>query len=307
MALFGYKRQRILQKPQASDTNHACRKRPAASTIVFALMLIAGVGIMASPALSDWWNSLHQTRAIAAYMQAVEQSDPEMVAQILDDARAYNARLADTGSMRTLSDAELAEYNGLLDVDGTGVMGYVQMSSLGINCPIYHGVDETVLQVAVGHLEGTSLPVGGASTHAVIAGHRGLPRARLFSDLDKAKKGDIFTIAVLGETLTYEVDQIRVVLPEDLSELDIVRGTDLVTLVTCTPYGINTHRLLVRGHRVDNASDSRVISADAVQIPNYLVVLAVGMPLLFVYLAARLCTAGSRNDKEVRGAGHAQD
>jgi sortase A len=167
-------------------------------------------------------------------------------------------------------------------------MGYVQIPTIGVNLPIYHGVDETHLQVAVGHIEGSSLPVGGKGTHMAISAHRGLPSAKLFTDLDKVVEGDIFTISILGTTITYEVDQIRIVEPSDMSSLTIDPKADLATLVTCTPYGINTHRLLVRGHRVDNQTTTTTVPAGAVQIPVYIAIPAVAIPLLFVYLLITL-------------------
>jgi sortase A len=167
-------------------------------------------------------------------------------------------------------------------------MGYVNIPSIGVNLPVYHGVDEVHLQVAVGHIEGSSLPVGGPSTHCVVSAHRGLPSAKLFTDLDQVKEGDIFTFTVLDQTLTYEVDQIRIVEPNNLSDLEIQKDADYATLITCTPYGVNTHRMLVRGHRIENLSDRTVVPAGAVQIPVYVAVLAVGIPLLFVYLVFAL-------------------
>ena len=302
MALYENTQQAMSLGRHVADVTKVRRAGPTALSVVLALAIAAGISLIAYPTLSDWWNSFHQTRAIASYVRAFSQSDPQQLAQILADARAYNARLAEGGALRLPTDAEHAEYQGLLNVDGTGVMGYVQMSCLGIRCPIYHGVDEVTLQGSLGHLEGSSLPIGGASTHAVIAGHRGLPQAKLFSDLDKAKVGDAFTVTVLGEARTYEVDQIRVVLPEDVSELAIVPGADLVTLLTCTPYGINTHRLLVRGHRVESALQQRDTAADAVQEPTYPPVLTVGVPALFIGLVVALCVSG-RDDGVARKEG----
>lgn len=251
-------------------------------------MIVVGAGIIAYPTFSDWWNSYHQSRAIATYVSRVEETDPKLLDRLWREATNYNNGLLSNPNRYMMTDEQKAEYESLLDLDGTGVMGYVQVAALGINYPIYHGVDESVLQIAVGHIEGTSLPVGGASTHCALSGHRGLPRAKLFSDLDKMKEGDLFTVTVLDQTLTYEVDQIRIVDPTDMSDLNFVDGQDLLTLITCTPYGINTHRLLVRGHRVENLAELRAIPAEAIQIPNYIAVPAVGIPMLFTYLVGSL-------------------
>ena len=262
--------------------------KPKLSTIIATVILLAGVGLIAYPTFSDWWNSYHQSRAIASYVQAVQETDPAVLERMLADASAYNERLLADPDRWNMTEAEKAEYNSLLDLTGNGVMGYVQISSINVDYPIYHGMDEGVLQIAIGHLEGTSLPVGGPNTHAAISGHRGLPRARLFTDLDKLREGDTFTITVLNQTVTYEIDQIRIVLPEDLSNLNIEAGQDYATLITCTPYGINTHRMLVRGHRIPNIIDGEAITADALQIPRYIAIPAVAVPMLFVFLVGML-------------------
>ena len=202
------------------------------------------------------------------------------------EAEAYNQTLVNKSDRFNLTDEELEEYEQMLTVEGTDVIGYIEIEKIGCFLPIYHGTSDAVLQTGVGHLEGSSLPVGGESTHTVISGHRGLPSAKLFTDLDQLEEGDTFVLYVLDETLTYEVDQIRIVEPTELSELAIVEGEDYCTLVTCTPYGINTHRLLVRGHRVANGEDSSVrVTADAVQIDPVTVAPLVAVPLL-VLLAA---------------------
>ena len=254
------------------------------STVIAVIVLVAGIGIILYPTVSDWLNSYHQSRAIVNYVVAVEETDSAAIQALLDEAHAYNERLATKSNRHIMTDEEKAEYESLLDLTGTGVMGYVQIQRINVDYPIYHGMNEGVLQVAIGHLEGSSLPVGGESTHAVISGHRGLPRARLFTDLDKLVEGDTFTITVLDQTITYEVDQIRIVLPEDLSNLEIEPGKDYCTLVTCTPYGINTHRLLVRGHRIDNIAEEKLITAEAQIIPRYIAIPAVAVPILFLSL-----------------------
>ena len=264
------------------------RRGPKISTIVAIVVLLLGVGIMAYPTVSDWWNSYHQTRAIASYAAAVEETDPKLIESMFSKAEAYNKRLLTKENRYRFSDADKAEYESLLNLTGNGVMGYVQINSIGVDLPIYHGMDESVLQIAIGHLEGTSLPIGGSSTHSVISGHRGLPRAKLFTDLDRIVEGDTFSITVLDRTAYYEVDQIRVVLPEDMSNLNIQAGKDYCTLVTCTPYGINTHRMLVRGHRVESPEGADVVTPEAVQIPRYIAIIAVGVPILFIFLVGML-------------------
>jgi sortase A len=214
---------------------------------------------------------------------------------MLEEAREYNAQLARTRTGYELTDEQLEQYRSELDVSGTGIMGYVDIPSLKVTLPIYHGTEEAVLQTAVGHIESTSLPVGGANTHCVISGHRGLPSARLFTDIDRLVVGDIFTLNVLDEVLTYEVDQILIVEPYDLSCLQIIPGRDLVTLVTCTPYGINTHRLLVRGHRIETGKVSTVrVMADAIQVNKTLVAVFIAVPVLTVLVLIVLITTGIR-------------
>ena len=276
----------------ASSKKRGGRKKrhrgPSVTTVVAVVILVAGVGIISYPTVSDWWNSYHQSRAIATYVNAVEETDPAMLEAMLAEARAYNERLASKPARYEMTPDEELEYTRLLDLTGNGVMGYVQINSINVDYPIYHGMDESVLQIAIGHLKGTSLPVGGETTHAVISGHRGLPRARLFTDLDRLVEGDTFTVTVLDQTCTYEVDQIRIVLPTDLSDLNIEQGKDYCTLITCTPYGINTHRLLVRGHRVNNILNADVVTSEAVQIPRYIAIPAVGVPILFMFLIGML-------------------
>ena len=263
------------------------KKRISFSTILLVLIMLAGVGVFLYPSISDWWNSMHATQAIAGYVDAVADMSEEDKENILKAAKEYNDARPN-GVNFNLSEAELAEYNKILDITGTGIMGYIQISSIGVNLPIYHSVDEGILQIAVGHIPGSSFPVGGKRTHAVLSGHRGLPSAKLFSDLDKLKEGDIFTVTVLDRVVTYQADQIRIVLPEETDELAIVDGKDYCTLSTCTPYGINTHRILLRGHRIKNINGDIAITSEATKIPTYIVVPAVGVPILFVMLVIML-------------------
>ena len=206
---------------------------------------------MLYPSVSDYWNSLHQSRAIATYVKDVGELDETQYEEMWRAAEDYNRSLAETGILWKLTEEEKLEYENILDVTGTGIMGYVEIPKIRISLPIYHGTDETVLQIAIGHLEGSSLPVGGAGSHCIISGHRGLPSAKLFTDLDELEVGDRFQMHILNDTLAYEVDQIRIVEPQDLNDLSIVKGKDYCTLVTCTPYGVNTHRLLIRGIRTE--------------------------------------------------------
>ena len=219
------------------------------STIIIALIFLAGLGFLLYPTVSNLWNRAHQSRAIATYTKQVEKLDDSQNKEMLKAARKYNKSLLKKSDHWKLSKKDKKKYESLLDVSGTGIMGYIEVPKIDCSLPIYHGTDEGALQIAIGHLEGSSLPVGGKSTHCVLSGHRGLPSARLFTDLDQMEEGDVFVLNVLGRKLAYEVDQIKVVLPDEMSDLEIVQGKDLCTLVTCTPYGINTHRLLVRGHR----------------------------------------------------------
>lgn len=224
-------------------------KRKHISTIFIILIFLVGLGFISYPTVSNLWNQAHQSRAIATYSKQVEKLDDSENKKMLKAARKYNKSLQKKSDHWKLSKKDKKKYESLLDVSGTGIMGYIEVPKIDCSLPIYHGTDEGALQIAIGHLEGSSLPVGGKSTHCVLSGHRGLPSARLFTDLDQMEEGDIFILNILGRKLAYEVDQIRVVLPEEMSDLEVIEGKDLCTLVTCTPYGINTHRLLVRGHR----------------------------------------------------------
>lgn len=269
--------------------------------IALVVLLVVGVGLLLYPTVSDWWNSNRQTQAIVSYTQTVDETSARQQESMLADARAYNEELADHVSNGALDEQTKARYESLLDVTGTGIMGYVEIPSLNCSLPIYHGTDKGVLQVAVGHLEWTSLPVGGPGTHSAISGHRGLPSAKLFTNLDKLAEGDMFELHVLGETLVYEVDQIRIVEPTDITELAVQEGQDLCTLVTCTPYGINTHRLLVRGHRVDTAGYTAV-PADAVRVDATQVAVAVAVPLAVVVVAALLVGDARRRTRRAAKA-----
>ena len=219
-------------------------------SVLLVLTFLMGLSLVLYPSFSDYWNSTRSSSAIASYVENINSMETSKKDEMLAEAQAFNEELKARYNYYTLPDELRLRYNNVLDTTGTGIMAYVEIPSIKVMLPIYHGTADAVLQTAVGHLEWSSLPVGGTGTHTVISGHRGLPSAKLFTDLDQIVVGDQFYIHVLDEHLAYEVDQINVVLPEEISLLDIVPGEDLVTLVTCTPYGVNTHRLLVRGHRV---------------------------------------------------------
>ncbi|MGN0993934.1 MAG: class C sortase [Butyricicoccus sp.] len=256
------------------------------STIILILVFLTGLSLLLYPTVSDYWNSLHQSRAIAAYAEQVAGLDDNTYELLWADAQAYNATLPGKVNRFVLTDEERARYESLLNVSGNGILGYIEIPSIKCSLPIYHGTDEGVLQIAVGHIEGSSLPVGGEGTHCVLSGHRGLPSAKLFTDLDQLDRGDTFLMRILDETLTYEVDQILIVEPHEIDALEIEPGQDYCTLITCTPYGINTHRLLVRGHRVENQAEAKTVrvTADAMQIEPVLVAPAVAAPMLLLLL-----------------------
>ena len=256
------------------------------TTILLVLVFVVGLSILLYPTVSDWWNSTRQTRAIVQYMENLENMDAEQHEQMRNDAIAYNQELAAKSNQYAVSEEQLARYESILDVSGTGIMGYVEIPRIDVQLPIYHSTAESVLQVAIGHLEWTSLPVGGESTHCVISGHRGLPSAKLFTDLPLLEEGDIFTLSVLDQVMTYQIDQIHIVLPYETESLLIQPGEDLCTLVTCTPYGVNTHRLLVRGHRIETQEtpELRQAVADAVQIEPAVVAVILAVPMLLILL-----------------------
>ncbi|MDO4864093.1 MAG: class C sortase [Ruminococcus sp.] len=254
-------------------------------SILIIAMFIIGSSVLLYPAISNYVNSKHASRVIASYNEALTNSDEDKLAEIFYSADDYNTRLRNTADSFFIP-SQVEGYSDTLDITGTGIMGYIDIDKIGVELPIYHGVEKEVLQVGVGHLEGTSLPVGGASTHCVLSGHRGLPSAKLFTDLDELEIGDEFTITILGQLLTYRVDQIRIVLPTETDDLQIVDGKDCCTLMTCTPYGINTHRLLVRGVRTENAAVKRnvFVKNEAFRIDTLIVAPIAAIPLLIIAL-----------------------
>jgi len=269
------------------------------TTIILLLVLVIGLSLLLYPTFSDWWNSRVQSRAIASYSAMVANLNEEDYSHLWEEAKAYNRGLLERYNPYLLSETEQEQYPTMLTVESGGVMGYIEIPTINVNLPIYHGTEETVLQVAIGHVEWTSLPAGGESTHCVVSGHRGLPSARLFTDLDKLVVGDYFMLHVLDQEMTYEVDQILIVEPDDTQALLVQEGKDLVTLVTCTPYGVNSHRLLVRGHRVDNLEEAQQVrvTADAMIIEKLVVVPFVLVPILLVMLIALLISTGKRKNR----------
>ena len=274
------------------------------STPILILVFFVGLSLLLYPSVSDYWNSFHSSRAIATYAEEVAKLDQKSYDHLWEEARLHNQELAERKAKHFLSEEEYAAYEKILDITGTGIMAEIEIPSIRVDLPVYHGVDENVLQVAAGHLEWTSLPVGGENSHCAISAHRGLPSAKLFTNLDKLQEGDIFLLRTLDELLTYEVDKISIVEPEDVSGLEIEPGKDLCTLVTCTPYGINSHRLLVRGHRIETVetlSWARVTS-DALQIEPIIVAPMLALPILAVLLIF-VMASDSRKKKKRRGNG----
>lgn len=255
-------------------------------TVIFlTLGFLVGICILLYPAFSDYWNSMTQSRAIVDYESVLENLEPEDYTAIFDEAHAYNKALYET-TFPLLNYHLVPGYYEALHVTENDMIGYLKIDRIGVELPIYHGTSSDVLNRGVGHLEGSSLPVGGENTHSVLSAHRGLPSAKLFTDLDRLEKGDTFQIIVLDQILTYQVDFIKVIVPTDVSDLQIIEGGDYCTLFTCTPYGINTHRLLVRGVRIETIAEKPVIyvSNEAFQIEPLLVTPAVAAPMLLVLL-----------------------
>lgn len=262
------------------------KKKGMSSTIIIVLVLIAGLSLLLYPSVSDYWNSFHSSVAIADYSKVVSDISEEEYDKLLSAAQSYNNKISEKDNIFYLDDEQKKEYNELLNITGTGIMGYIEIPNIKISIPVYHGTSEATLQIAIGHLEWSSLPVGGKSTHCVLSGHRGLPSAKLFTDLDKLVVGDVFVMRVLDDAYTYEVDKIMIVEPDETDDLVVIEGGDYCTLVTCTPYGINSHRLLVRGHRIENLESSKTVrvTADALQIEPMLIAPIVAIPMLLALL-----------------------
>lgn len=269
-------------------------KKKNHSTIFLILIFLLGLSLLLYPSISDYVNSLHQSRAVADYDAAVAAMTEKDYSGLFAQAEQYNDCLA--GTPDAFYDPSLLEdYNEILDITGTGIMGYISIEKIGVELPIYHGTEEGVLQVACGHLEGTSLPVGGESTHSVLSAHRGLPSAKLFTNLDELEPEDTFTITVLDRVLTYEVDQISIVKPNEVDSLRIEPGKDYCTLVTCTPYAVNTHRLLVRGTRIETITKPLIhVASEAYKIDPIIVTPIVAIPMLLILLILLLISPGKK-------------
>ena len=265
------------------EKGKAKAKKRSLSNILMGIALAVGTMLLVYPKASDYWNSFTQSRSIMGYAEQVAQMSAAEYAKFISEAEEYNAKLAENGNEWHMTQGQKKVYESRLTFDSTGVMGYIDIPKISTKLPIYHGTSDAVLQTSIGHLAESSLPVGGKGSHCVLSGHRGLPSAKLFSDLDKMVQGDTFTLSVLNETYTYQVDQIRVVEPTDLRELTIRPDMDLCTLVTCTPYGVNSHRLLVRGHRVKNVNGDAKVVADALQIQPVHVA-----PFIMIFIIAGL-------------------
>ena len=254
------------------------------TNIILVLIFFIGLSVLLYPAVSDYWNSKVQSRAIVNYEAMLADLTPEDYTAVFEQADQYNEKIRKIPYPLMYHD-QVPGYEETLNVTGNGIMGYVTIEKIKVELPIYHGTSEAVLNVAAGHVQGTSLPVGGVNTHAVLSAHRGLPSARLFTDLDKLEVGDVFTITVLDRLLTYQIDQIKIVKPNEVDALYVTEGEDFCTLVTCTPYGINTHRLLVRGTRVDTPQEKNIyIASDAYPIDSLILTPIVAAPMLLVLL-----------------------
>ena len=268
------------------------------TNLLLVLILLVGAGILLYPSFSDYWNSFHQSRAIASYSESVNNLNEAEYERIWQSAVKHNRWIAGKSVPFSLNEEEWAEYESQLNLTGNGIMGYIDIPKIEVTLPIYHGVSDAVLQVAVGHIESSSLPVGGESSHCILSGHRGLPSAKLFTNLDQLAEGDYFQLKILNEVLTYEVDQIRIVLPSEVNELGIAQGQDYCTLVTCTPYGINSHRMLVRVRRVANPREAANITSDAIRVDPVLVAPAMAAPMLIVLAAWLIINPGGKKKKK---------
>ena len=279
------------------------KKGNSGSTIMLLAIFFVGLCVLLYPTISDFWNEKRQSQAIINYDDLIVDLTPEDYSKLFEGADTYNKKLRSM-DFPFLNHKNISEeYYNTLNVNGDGMMGYLTIEKIKVQLPIYHGTSDKVLNSAVGHVEGSSIPVGGKNTHAVLSAHRGLPSAKLFTNLDKLEKGDVFTIRILDRTITYQVDQVLIVLPEETNDLNVVSGEDYCTLVTCTPYGINTHRMLVRGTRIENIEPEKVINVitEAYQIDPLIVTPAVAAPMLGLLLIGMLIKS-SRNSKKKKPA-----
>lgn len=277
---------RLQWQGEASVRKSTTKRR--ASNVVLIVLLVAGFSLLLYPTVSNLWNSMNMSKAIVDYSEEVSELDTEQYVAFWERAERYNQELAQDPDRFEMNNSERADYESQLRVSDTGIMGSIDIPSLGVSMPIYHGTEESVLQVGAGHIEGSSLPTGGKGTHCALSGHRGLPSSKLFTDIDKLEVGDTFVLNVLDRTLTYEVDQILTVDPYDMEPLAIDPEQDYCTLVTCTPYGINTHRLLVRGHRVANRVTEDTVTHDTTS--PALLMAGAGVALVAAGIALRVAS-----------------
>jgi len=272
------------------------KKKNKWSTFILLLFFFIGLSVMLYPAISSYWNSKTQSEAIVDYEQILQNLPKEDYTSVFEAADEYNRQLAAL-SFPLLEHESISGYYDILNISGTGMMGYITIDKIGLELPVYHGTDDDILSHAVGHLEGTSFPVGGVGTHAVVSAHRGLPSATLFTNLDHLELGDTFQFTILDRTITYQVDQIKTVDPSNSEDLTIEADGEYCTLLTCTPYGINTHRLLVRGTKTDNIQQKTIyITSDAYQIDSLIVTPIVALPMLFILMMIVLFKPVKKDD-----------
>ena len=275
------------------------KKKGYSSTIILVSIFLVGLCILLYPTISDFWNEKRQSQAIINYDDLIVDLTPEDYSAHFSKANEYNRKLSLISSPFIGYKSLEKEYYDTLDINGDGMMGYITIEKIKIQLPIYHGTSDKVLNSAVGHVEGSSIPVGGQGTHSVLSAHRGLPSAKLFTNLDKLEIGDVFTIRILDKTITYQVDQILIVLPDEVNDLYAVPGEDYCTLVTCTPYGINTHRMLVRGNRIENIEEEKKVNVitEAYRIDPLIVTPAVAAPMLGILLIFLLVKSAKEKKK----------
>lgn len=271
------------------------------TNFILILIFLIGLSVVLYPSISNYWNSKTQSKAIVNYDERISQMDESQFTKYFEEAEEYNKKLAELNY--PLSEyRKLGGYEDLLNVMNNGMIGYIYIEKIKVELPIYHGTSDEVLDVAAGHIEGSSLPIGGKSTHAALSSHRGLPSAKLFTNLDQLQEGDKFVVTVLNRKCTYQVDQIRIVEPKDTSYLAIEEGEDYCTLITCTPYGINSHRMLVRGHRVENdVNNAKFITADALKLDAFVVAPIIALPMLLILIICLFVKYRKKGKKKVKG------
>ncbi len=274
------------------------KKKHKWSTIILLAIFFVGLSVLLYPSITSYWNSRTQSQAIIDYEKMLEAIPEADYSSEFARADEYNAALRELESP-LIQHKQVDGYMDILNLGGTGIMGYISIEKIGVELPVYHTTSDTVLSVAVGHLEGTSIPAGGTGTHSVLSAHRGLPSATLFTHLDHMELGDTFTITILDRVLTYQVDQIKTITPDNVNDIKIDPEGDYCTLLTCTPYGINTHRLLVRGQRIETVSQKNIyVISDAYQIDVLIVMPAVAIPMLLILMVIVLAMPVKKDDLE---------